>query len=228
MVREKIMLENESMHALRVEQMNSYGRLMASFSHEQKNHLGIIREANGLVSDLLIMHGSQLDEQLKKTLEKSLVTVEERVGRMAEAFHHLSGFAHRSDTRLSSFQPEQVVKEICQFLERFARLAQVRLHQADGGEVPAVYNDAALLHHVLFRLFLQGLEVQRPGSTMHVVSSASGPDASICFQWQDLAAPEAAIPESLIPAIERLNAACTVEQDASETAIQLILPSVER
>ncbi len=156
-------MENESNDSLRVEQVNSYGRLMASFSHELKNHLGIIREANGLSSDLLIMHGSQLDEQLKKTLEKGFVTVEERVSRMAEAFHHLSGFAHRSDTRLSSFQPEQMVKEICQFLERFARLAQVTLDQRVEGEVPAVYNDAALLHHVLFRLFLECLEVQPCG-----------------------------------------------------------------
>ncbi len=221
-------MENESNDSLRVEQVNSYGRLMASFSHELKNHLGIIREANGLSSDLLIMHGSQLDEQLKKTLEKGFVTVEERVSRMAEAFHHLSGFAHRSDTRLSSFQPEQMVKEICQFLERFARLAQVTLDQRVEGEVPAVYNDAALLHHVLFRLFLECLEVQPCGSTMCVVSSASGPDARICFQWQEEIAATVVIPGSLTAAIDRLQATCSIEQDDHGAMVQLVLPSVKQ
>lgn len=47
-------------NSLRQEQAESFGRLMAGLSHDMKNHLGIIRESNGLMSDIIEMSG--LDE----------------------------------------------------------------------------------------------------------------------------------------------------------------------
>ncbi|WP_028584948.1 hypothetical protein [Desulfogranum mediterraneum] len=47
-------------HELCQKRLAAHGRIMAGLSHEMKNHLGIIRESNGLVEDLLGPAGQEL------------------------------------------------------------------------------------------------------------------------------------------------------------------------
>ncbi|MCI5129139.1 MAG: sensor histidine kinase, partial [Candidatus Electrothrix sp. AUS3] len=44
---------------LRQQQMASLGRLLADFSHEMRNHLAVMQEANGLLQDILTMQGDE-------------------------------------------------------------------------------------------------------------------------------------------------------------------------
>lgn len=66
-------------NSIRQEQVESFGRLMAGFSHDMKNHLGIIRESNGLMGDIIEMGGLGNDETSVERFKKSISAIERRV-----------------------------------------------------------------------------------------------------------------------------------------------------
>ena len=157
-------------NSIRQEQLESLGRMMAGFSHDMKNHLGIIRESNGLMDDIIAMGGCGEDEASVERLRKSISAIERRVVIAANMFHHLSGFAHRSDTPYSSFQINDLVTEECVFLERFSRLRQIDVSLELGEGLAAIYNDPALLQHVVYRVYLLCLDQLDSGRSLIIIT----------------------------------------------------------
>lgn len=157
-------------NSIRQEQVESFGRMMAGFSHDMKNHLGTIREANGLMSDLIAMGGTAADDPLVQRLTKAINSIESRVVIVGDMLHHLSRLSHRSDTPYSSFLVNDLIMEECTFLERFSRLKQVNftLELAEG--LPTIYNEPSLLQHVFYRLHSLCLEQMGPGDTLVVIT----------------------------------------------------------
>lgn len=73
---------------------------MVGFGHNMKNYLGIIRESNGLIGDLVTMGSFSENEVSLERLQKAIDSIERRVVIAAQSLHHLSGFAHRSNMPL--------------------------------------------------------------------------------------------------------------------------------
>jgi len=169
-------------NTIRQEQVDSFGRLMAGFSHDMKNHLGIIRESNGLMSDIIEMSGSGTDEASTERLKKAISSIERRVVIAANMLHHLSSFAHRSDTPYSFFQINDLITEECAFLERFSKLKQIDFALELGEGLPAVYNDPSLLHHVLYRLYVLYLEQLGSGHRLVIITGQDEKNAEITFR----------------------------------------------
>ena len=167
---------------IRQEQVESFGRLMAGFSHDMKNHLGIIRESNGLMDDLLSMGVMAEDDPTLARLKKSIAAIERRVVMAANLYHHLSGLAHRPDKPFSSFQVNDLIVEECTFLERYSRLKQVEMTLEPGEGVAALYNDPALLQHVFYRLYMVCLEQLDAGQGLVILTSQDGGYAVITFR----------------------------------------------
>ena len=156
---------------------------MAGFSHDMKNHLGIIRESNGLMGDIIEMSDLGDDEITVERLKKSIASIERRVIIAANMFHHLSGLAHRPDTPYSSFQVNDLIAEEYVFLERFSRLKQIDLVLELGDGLPALYNDPALLQHVFYRLYVLCLEQLSSGLTLVILTSQDEKNAVITFRF---------------------------------------------
>lgn len=169
-------------NSIRHQQMESFGRLMAGFSHDMKNHLGTIREANGLMSDLLAMGGLGDNEPLVQRFTKTMASIENRVIIAAEMLHHLSAFAHRSDSPFSSFQVNNLINEVCTFLERFTRLKQVSFSLEPGEGLPTIYNDPALLIHIFYRLHCLCLEQLSAGHSLVVLTRPNQKKVEIIFR----------------------------------------------
>ena len=91
-------MDAKTENTIRQQQIESFGRLIAGFAHDMKNHLGIIRESNGLMDDLIAMGTLDEDDKMVERLKKSIVAIERRVVISANMLHHLSGLAHRPDT----------------------------------------------------------------------------------------------------------------------------------
>ncbi len=142
---------------LRCRQLNTLGRLMAGFTHEQKNHLAIINESNGLLADLLEMQ-QITDETLAARLEKIVATTKDRVAKAAEMAQHLNRFAHRMDTPLATFQVNELIFEELTLLHRFANMKQVDLDTSFSTELPGTYNNPSLVQFIFFCLFDAALE----------------------------------------------------------------------
>lgn len=175
------MMKGKEQMDLHASQMESMGRIIAGFSHEMKNHLGIIRESNGLVGDVLEFQGMPSDEKTLKRLQAAVDTIEKRIVIAAEMLHHLSSFAHRSDTPLSSFHINDLLTELCTFLERFSRLQQVHLVFAPGGDIPPIYTNPSLVHHVLYRLFMFCVQRLAPESILRLETTAEAHGIGVKF-----------------------------------------------
>ena len=169
-------------NTIRQEQVESFGQLMAGFSHDMKNHLGIIRESNGLMNDIIEMSGLGEDEASVERLKKAISSIERRVVIAANMLHHLSGFAHRPDTPYSSFQINDLITEEHTFLERFSRLKQINLALELKEGLPAVYNDPSLLQHVFYRLYVQCLEQLSSGQRFVIITGQDEKNAKITFR----------------------------------------------
>jgi C4-dicarboxylate-specific signal transduction histidine kinase len=163
-------MTGEQEQAIRRRQMASFGRLLADFSHEMRNHLAVIQEANGLLEDILAMEETE-GSPLFSSLGDTAAQIGQRVRRSAELCQHLSGLAHRSDTPLSSFSVNELLAELVVFLERSARSRQVVLQLEPGQGIDSIYNEPALLQHVLYQLYIFSLELLRTGQTL-VISTA--------------------------------------------------------
>lgn len=216
-------------NTIRQEQIGSFGRIMAGFSHDMKNHLGIIRESNGLMGDIVEMGGLGEDEQALERFKKSIAAIERRVVLAANMFHHLSGLAHRSDTPYSSFQPNELVSEECVFLERFSKLKQIELVLELGDGLHSIYSDPSLLQHVLYRLYTQCLEQMESGHTLVIITKQEEKEIIITFRL--LAVPQLDFKkmsgETLLAAIEKLNGILEPGESTSEhTDIRLRISSL--
>ncbi len=178
------MADNIAEKQLREQQLESWGRLMAGLSHDLKNHLGIIRESGGLISDMVEIHGKTLDPSLADRLLTATANIEKRVAIAADLLHHLSSFAHRADNPQASVLLGDILREESAFLQRFAKMKQVEL-QIETEEEVTLITSPTLLHHLIYRLFLVALKQLPAGETLTIAvkkGSKSGENGGrICF-----------------------------------------------
>ena len=215
--------------SLRQEQAESFGRLMAGFSHDMKNHLGIIRESNGLMGDLVEMGGLAENEMLAERFKKSISSIEKRIVIAAEMLHHLSSFAHRSDTPCSSFQVNDLITEEYTFLQRFSKLQQINVTLELGEGLSAIYNDPSLLQHIFYRMYLLCLEQISPSQNLLIVTRQMEKNVEIIFRLPDSLQPTPEVFSSNIiqAAINKLQGSLQVGADSKAQAdISLTIPSL--
>lgn len=173
------MIEN----SIRQEQLEFFGSLMAGLAHDMKNHLGIIRESNGLMDDILAMNTMCEDKEMVTRLQKSISAIERRVVISATMMHHLSGFGHRPDTPYSSFLINDLIEEEYIFLERFSRLRQIDVEFEFGEALPTVYNDPALFQYVFYQVYAVCLEQMKSGSRLTIITGQEATDTLISFRF---------------------------------------------
>jgi|GEM_PF-1178122 len=157
--------ENE----LRSLQLEFFGRILAGFTHDLKNHLAIIKESNGLISDMIDM-GRITDEILALKLQKIATSIQNRVVLATDMATNLNGFAHRLDTPLSSFQINNLLAEELTFLRRFSRLREIELKIELHEGLPAIYSNPSLVQYVFFKLFTMALKKLKNHALLEVAS----------------------------------------------------------
>lgn len=169
--------ENE----LRTLQLEFFGRILAGFTHDLKNHLAIIQESNGLISDLIAM-GMITDEALAAKLQKIVTSIQGRVSQATDMANNLNGFAHRQDTPLSSFQVNDLLAEELTFLRRFTRIREIDLKIELHEGLPAIYNNPSLVQYVVFKLFTMALKKLKNHTLIEVASGEENSAVKITFR----------------------------------------------
>ncbi len=221
-------MDDELEKTIRHEQLESLGRILAGFSHDMKNHLGIIRESNGLMEDLIAMGALSDDPQMAERFQKLIATIEKKVVESAEMFKNLSNFAHRSDTPRSTFDLNDLLREALTFLSRFARLKQVKLSFEPQEDIPSLYNDPSLLHHIIYRLFMTCLESLQAGNELSIITARYQATVQVIFRMDcNLETdPESLFPPSLQTAAGKLRTTITVDHSSgNQSDIVLTLPA---
>lgn len=221
-------MDNELENRIRQKQVESLGRILAGFSHDMKNHLGIIRESNGLMEDLIAMGALESNPQMAERFVKTIATIEKKVVESAEMLKNLSSFAHRSDTPLSTFDLNDFLHEALTFLGRFARLKQVKLSFEPQENMPSLNSDPSLLHHIVFRLFAICLESLEAGNELSIVTVRKQECFQVIFRMncQLQTDPKSLLPPILQTSAEKLNATITVDTvSGNQSDIVLTLPA---
>lgn len=150
-------MKSQEQESLREMQLACIGRLMASLSHEFKNHLAIIKESCGLVEDLLLLEDQERPTNSGR-YKKIITGINDRITQAAEMCRYLSGFSHRMDQALSSFNPSDVLQEEMYLLHRLARQKQVDLVFAGAADLPVLFNNPSMLQFAVFCMVWPALE----------------------------------------------------------------------
>ncbi|MBU4264255.1 MAG: hypothetical protein KKC76_20585 [Proteobacteria bacterium] len=168
--------ENE----LRSLQLEFFGRILAGFTHDLKNHLAIIKESNGLITDLIDM-GRITDEALALKLQRITTSIQGRVGQATDMANNLNGFAHRQDTPFSTFQVNDLLAEELTFLRRFSRLREIDLKIELREGLPAIHNNPSMVQYVVFKLYTMALKRLQNHSLLEIISGEQNGGVQITF-----------------------------------------------
>jgi K+-sensing histidine kinase KdpD len=171
-------MDNTCVDILRERQLQMVGRLLAGFSHQLKNHLSVIKESNGLLTDLVEL-GRVEDPTLQDRLRRISESIDGRIRKTADMAKYLSGFAHRNDTPVSPFQLHDILDEELAFLNRFAELKSISVSISFSRTLPLLSNNAALVQFIFSSLFLFLLPTLKPGGSIGVFTEQG--DGSVCI-----------------------------------------------
>ncbi len=217
-------------NSIRQDQIESFGRMMAGFSHDMKNHLGIIRESSGLMDDIIAMNATGEDDAMVERLQKSTAAIERRVVIAANMLHHLSGMAHRPDSAYSSFLINDLIVEVCTFLERYSRLRQIEVVFNFEESLAALYNDPSLIQYVFHQIYGQCLELLTNGQELRIITKqeASGTAIVFCFPSDGTPLNYGKLRDkTLLAAVEKLHAdLTTTDNERGVIEVKLTISSL--
>lgn len=107
-------------------QVAFFGRMTASITHEMKNVLAIIREASGLMQDILAFSKDDVCPH-EDRLKDALRTIDEQVKRGVELSSRLNRFAHDSEDLTKPVDLNDIVAHLVALSTRFAWLKKIDL-----------------------------------------------------------------------------------------------------
>lgn len=224
-------MDTATENRIRQEQMESFGRLTVGFCHDMRNHLSIIRESNGLLDDILTMNKTEADLTVK--LKTSVAAVEQRVAKAAELIDLFGSMAHRSDTPLSCFCLNETITELYTFLTRYAGMRQVDLSIKFSDLSKNIYNDPALLQHILYRLFLLCLGLLNRGDNLIISTAPDQQGALITFTFTGVLLPtgleihlKESVGTALSAAVAKLKGTLKSSRHDDYAEIRLSVPSL--
>ncbi|XCN72965.1 MAG: hypothetical protein Q3M24_22255 [Candidatus Electrothrix aestuarii] len=224
-------MTGEQEREIRWQQMASLGRLLADFSHEMRNHLAVIQEANGLLEDILALQGEE-GSPLSSSVRQTAAQIGKRVRTSAELCRHLSSMAHRSDTPRSFFQVNDLLIDLAVFLDRSTRSQQITLQFEPGQGVEPLYNEPALLQYILYQLYVFSLQQLGQGDTLLVRTAQVENGVAIDFYLPGVPqATLAGISETVWAALASLEAKLEELKNigdglADSAGLRLLLPSL--
>ena len=217
---------------LRENQLAALGDLLAGYTHELKNHLGIINESSGLMGDILEISES-MDDQISEKFKKIITTIGERIAQANTMAKFLNSLAHRMDEPDSTFHVNDVLLEDIAFLVRLARLKSISFKKNLQEDLPALLNNPGLLHFVIFRLMQKIIEQIESGAEILLSSATEDHTVVVTLEFPnvpDLSITKenpAQIDEALQLAITKMNLTLSEECPGQDRRrISMIIPSL--
>lgn len=151
-------------HDLREAQLRFIGKILATLSHELKNHLAIIKEYSGLIQDLA--EAQKLPtEGLADQYVSSAHSIHRQIDKTLELLRFFNRFSHRMDTSQSVYGANEAVEELLALIYRLANQKKIRIETDFHKALPQVTGNPALLQYSLFCLIEAAMgRIEQSGS----------------------------------------------------------------
>ena len=130
-------------------ELDFFGTITASVSHELNNVLSIINEYSGLLDDLVSADNKGIPME-KERIKKIALNIAEQIKREQDIIKLLNRFAHRVDTPIVQFNLNDLVHDIIRLSQRFASLKKVSLEFTSPQESINITNNPFGVQHALF------------------------------------------------------------------------------
>jgi C4-dicarboxylate-specific signal transduction histidine kinase len=205
-------------------ELQFFGKMTASISHEIKNVMAIINESAGLLEDYSLMaeKGMPIDPERLKVVSERVTTQIRRADRITK---NLNSMAHSVDGFHKSIDLGETLELAVGLSGRFADMRGVRLKFQPSSDVPTVITSPFHLLNLIWRVLDFAMDAL--GADKMVGLTYDSDAASVKIKFTGLATPTAA-PGAVFPtageeALLHLLGA-TIHRDAMEGEITLILP----
>lgn len=152
---------------LRQLQLRFIGKIIASFTHEIKNHLAIIKESAGLMDDMLRMGKSSANSNQYFDI---IGSISDQVDQSINLFKFLNRFAHRMDNQFCNFHINESLEELIVLMTRLANQKKIRFEKSFESDLPELYNSPSLLQFVIFSFFESYIQQLSEGSSIIVTT----------------------------------------------------------
>ena len=167
------------------ERLAAVGRLAAGVAHEINNPLAAIGEVAGYLEDLV---GGIIEvdrEKLERELCEGLSTITAQVNRCSSITHRLLGFARKSEARVEVADVNAALEEILPFLEKEARMANVRIHRDYPAKIPPVSIEEVQLEEILINLITNAIQAMTERGYGNMWITASPEEGRVILSVRD-------------------------------------------
>lgn len=157
-----------------------FGRIAASFTHELKNVLAIVKETSGLMEDILSITREETFPH-KERFSRAVATMLAQVGRGVELATRMNRFAHAPDHAVASVELNETVVQVTLLAERLARIKGVSIQAVPAPETVNLVSSPVGIQLTLFKAMECCWTCVESGSTLEV-HVLTGPPAEVSFR----------------------------------------------
>jgi C4-dicarboxylate-specific signal transduction histidine kinase len=144
-------MRSDAENLVRINQRKFIGKILSVYAHDLNNHLGIIKEASGLMEDIVELNKSK-DNRLKEELARPMKSIYSRVGDAAFMTSKLSAFGRGMEGGENSLDVNEIIGELLVLLKRMAAQRRIELVADFQADIPTVNADPLMLQFLIFCL----------------------------------------------------------------------------
>ncbi len=145
------------------------GKIIADFTHEINNHLALIKESAGLISD--VCRGKKtIDKKEMPYIIESVEAIENQINKSVNFITYFNRFAHRMDSFKSTFKLNAVVEEMYELLKRYLNRKKVSFNYELPSNLPDVDSSPFILQFVIFYAIDSFLKKSQPGARIFMTA----------------------------------------------------------
>ncbi len=205
-------------------QLQFFGKMTASISHEIKNVMAIINESAGLMEDYSLMaeKGMPIDPERLKVVSDRVAMQIRRADRIAK---NLNNLAHSVDEFHKSVDLRETLELAVGLSGRFADMRSVRLDFQPSSDFPTVITSTFHLLNLIWRVLDFAMDASGADKMIGLTYDADA--ESVKIKFSGLAAPANTAETIFPPAGEEVLLhilGATIHQDAKRGEISLVLP----
>lgn len=145
------------------------GKIIADFTHEINNHLALIKESAGLISDICKGKKS-IDKKEMPYVIESLDAIENQIHKTVNFINYFNRFAHRMDNLKAAFNINSVIEELFELLKRYSNRKKVNLQYELPSNLHDVKNSPFIVQFAIFYAVDSFLKRSKPNTNIIVTA----------------------------------------------------------